>query len=192
VQQNKKYDSIMEAAQRLFYRYGIQKVSIEELCLDAKVSKMTFYKHFPNKIALAKRLLDVIFGNTLKRFTDMMDDPDIPFPEKMQALLQIKMEGSKDAKWAFVVDLYKSSDLTLVAHAKEWIQKGLALTVERFIRTQEQGWMRKDLNPVLMLVLLDKMQEAALDDRVIAAYRDVQDMVVEITKFFLYGISNER
>jgi AcrR family transcriptional regulator len=191
MEQSKKYNDIMEAARRLFYRHGIRRVSVEELCIEARVSKMTFYKYFPNKIALARRLVDVIFGNTFKRYTDLMD-ADIPFPEKMQALLQMKIETSKDAKWAFIIDLYKNSDPTLVDHVKELIQAGLKLTVERFIQAQERGWMRKDLNPVLMLVLLDKMQEAALDDRVIAAYRDVQEMSMEITKFFLYGISNER
>jgi hypothetical protein len=42
-----------------------------------------------------------------------------------------------------------------------------------------------------MLVILDKMKEMALDERLIPAYSNVQDLSVEITKFFLYGIFNE-
>ncbi|KAA6314500.1 hypothetical protein EZS27_034893, partial [termite gut metagenome] len=40
--------------------------------------------------------------------------------------------------------------------------------------------------------LLDKMKEIALDDRVIAAYSNVQVLSMEITKFFLYGLFDER
>jgi hypothetical protein len=110
----------------------------------------------------------------------------------MHGLLQMKIDGIKDANWAFVVELYKNSDSELIEYAQNWIQKGLQLTIDYFKQAQDKGWMRKDMSPTLMLVILDKMQEILLDDRVIAAYSDVQVSTIEITKFFLYGISDER
>ena len=49
---NPKYLDIFKTAKDLFWKYGIKRVSIEEICKEAKVSKMTFYKFFPNKIEL--------------------------------------------------------------------------------------------------------------------------------------------
>ncbi|KAA6340551.1 HTH-type transcriptional repressor KstR2 [termite gut metagenome] len=190
MKQSKKYGDMMDTAQRLFYKYGTKRVTVEEICVEANVSKMTFYKFFPNKLELAKTVLDKIFGKTFQRFSDLMDS-EIPFSEKMQGIFQMKIEFSKDANWAFFIDVYKS-DPELVAHVQGWIQKGLQLTVNYFVQAQEKGQMRKDINPVLLLALLDKMKDIALDDRVIAAYSNVQILLMEITKFFLYGIFDER
>jgi hypothetical protein len=119
-------------------------------------------------------------------------ESDIPFNEKMHGLLQMKMEGTKDANWAFIVEICKSSDAELVASTQQWIQNGLKRTIDYFRQAQDKGWMRKDLQPALMIVILDKIQEICFDERVIAAYPNVQDMTMEVTKFFLYGISDER
>ncbi|KAA6300119.1 MAG: hypothetical protein EZS26_003737 [Candidatus Ordinivivax streblomastigis] len=190
MKQSKKYDDLVDTAHRLFYKYGTKRVSIEEICTEAHVSKMTFYKFFPNKLGLAKTVLDKIYDKTIRQFSDLMDS-DIPFPEKMQGILQMKIEASKNANWAFFIDVYKS-DPELVAYGHHWIQKGLQLTVDYFVQAQEKGQMRKDINPALLLALLDKMKEIALDDRVIAAYSNVQVLSMEITKFFLYGLFDER
>jgi AcrR family transcriptional regulator len=51
---NKKFQSTVNKAKELFWKYGIKKVSIEEICAEAPVSKMTFYKFFKNKNDLAE------------------------------------------------------------------------------------------------------------------------------------------
>ena len=40
---NKKKQSIIKASRDLFMRYGIKRVTVEEICETAGVSKMTFY-----------------------------------------------------------------------------------------------------------------------------------------------------
>jgi AcrR family transcriptional regulator len=191
MKQNKKYDDMVDAARTLFYKYGIRKVTIEEICTEAKVSKMTFYKYFTNKIELAKTILDKVFSNTLNQFSDLMES-DLPFPEKMHGVLQMKINAAQGANWAFVVDLYKNTESELSEHVQNWIQKGFQITIAYFTDAQQKGLIRKDLHPTLMLVILDKMREMALDDRLIPVYNNVQDLSVEITKFFLYGIFNEQ
>ncbi|MDH5400751.1 MAG: TetR/AcrR family transcriptional regulator, partial [Cyclobacteriaceae bacterium] len=58
ITQNRKYQAIFETAKELFWKYGIRRVTIEEICKEAGVSKMTFYKFFPNKVALANTILE--------------------------------------------------------------------------------------------------------------------------------------
>jgi AcrR family transcriptional regulator len=187
---SKKYDAIMDAARRLFYKYGIRKVTIEEICAESSVSKMTFYKYFTNKTELAKAVMTKIFSTNIKDFTDLMES-DISFPEKMHGLLMMKIEGTKDANWAFFIDLYKSDDTELTAYMQNMIQDSMKLTAEYFRKAQEKGLMRKDLHPALMMVILDKMQEMAFDERLLKTYDSVQELCMEITKFFLYGIFEE-
>ncbi|MBN1927463.1 MAG: helix-turn-helix transcriptional regulator, partial [Prolixibacteraceae bacterium] len=47
-------NQILQSAKKLFWKYGIRKVSIDEICREAGVSRMTFYRLFKNKIELAK------------------------------------------------------------------------------------------------------------------------------------------
>ena len=187
----KKHNDIIEASKRLFYKYGIRKVSIEEICTEAKVSKMTFYKYFPNKMELAKTVVDKTFGGAFEKFSRLLES-DIPFHEKMSNLLQMKIESAKDVHWDFVIDLYKNPDSDLTDYIHHHIQSGMQLTLDYLAEAQEKGQMRRDLNSTLLLVILDKMQEIALDNRVLAVYDNAQDMALEITKFFLYGIFEER
>ncbi|MDR2764409.1 MAG: TetR/AcrR family transcriptional regulator [Tannerella sp.] len=186
IRKNKK-DALVETARGLFYRYGIRKVAIEEICAEAKVSKMTFYKYFANRMELAKEVLDGILDRAIRQFSDMMES-DISFEEKMQGVLQMKIENAKDASVAFIIDIYRGPDVELVEHTLTWIRRGKQLAVDYFMNAQRQGYIRKGISPALMLVLLDKMQELALDDRVLATCGNLQDLVVEITKLFLYGI----
>ncbi|MBL0024612.1 MAG: helix-turn-helix transcriptional regulator [Saprospiraceae bacterium] len=46
---SKSYLKIITTAKKLFWKHGSSRVTIEELCREAGVSKMTFYRHFNNK-----------------------------------------------------------------------------------------------------------------------------------------------
>ena len=63
---NPKKNQILHTSKELFWKFGFKRVTIEEICKEAGVSKMTFYKFFPNKLELAKTILDKIFDENIK------------------------------------------------------------------------------------------------------------------------------
>jgi AcrR family transcriptional regulator len=65
---NKKVKSIMETARDLFWKHGLKRVSIEEICQKSGVSKMTFYRHFDNKTELAKAVFDNVINDSIQKF----------------------------------------------------------------------------------------------------------------------------
>lgn len=78
---NKKYLEIQKTSRELFWKHGFRRVTIQEICEKAGVSKMTFYKYFPNKIELAK----TIFTNEVEEGTEKFNrliEEDIPVAEK--------------------------------------------------------------------------------------------------------------
>ena len=64
---NIKRELILKIAKKLFWKFGFKRVTIEEVCKEAAVSKMTFYKHFPNKMAVVKTLLQEVFQDARKK-----------------------------------------------------------------------------------------------------------------------------
>ncbi|UNM96893.1 TetR/AcrR family transcriptional regulator [Ignatzschineria rhizosphaerae] len=53
---NKTEQTILQVSENLFSQHGWQRVSISEICDEAKVSRVTFYRYFKNKNALLKHI----------------------------------------------------------------------------------------------------------------------------------------
>lgn len=53
-----KYEMLLDAALRLFYREGYHAVGIDSVIAEAQVAKMTLYNHFPSKTELILAVLD--------------------------------------------------------------------------------------------------------------------------------------
>jgi AcrR family transcriptional regulator len=49
---------LLDAAERLVYRHGVHGIGIDTILADAKVAKMSLYKHFRSKEALVVAMLE--------------------------------------------------------------------------------------------------------------------------------------
>jgi AcrR family transcriptional regulator len=56
--ESKKEVAILKAGREFFWKYGFRKVTVDEICKAAGVSKMTFYRYFKDKATLAKTIFD--------------------------------------------------------------------------------------------------------------------------------------
>ena len=109
----KKQKQIVETATDLFTRFGIKRVTVEEICQEAGASKMTFYKHFRNKTALAKRILEEMTAERMGEYESLMSQP-LPFKEKVRRTIQMKMEHTHDLSQEFFADINKQADPELL------------------------------------------------------------------------------
>ena len=98
-----KYDQIIEAALELFRKHGFKKVTVEEICKNAEVSKMTFYKFFKNKPDLVDKVWENQFELGMQQFEEI-EKMDIPFTKKIQMFLKLKEENTKKFGPGFVED----------------------------------------------------------------------------------------
>ena len=83
---NKKFQDTVTTAKTLFWKYGIKRVSIEEICKEASLSKMTFYKFFKNKEALAEYLLINVLNEWHDQYRAIMKQK-IPFASKITQVI---------------------------------------------------------------------------------------------------------
>src|ERR1035437_8340045 len=88
----KKILQILSTAEDLFQRFGFRRVTIEEICAKANVSKMTFYKYFPNKNELIKKILNS-WLKQVEQTINEFEGINIPFTEKIKKLLYLKEES---------------------------------------------------------------------------------------------------
>ena len=66
-----KREQLLTTASDLFWKYGMKRVPIEEICKEANVSKMTFYKYFKNKNDLAKTIIDKMHEDAIQKYRSL-------------------------------------------------------------------------------------------------------------------------
>jgi AcrR family transcriptional regulator len=184
---NPKKQQIVSTARDLFWKYGFRRVSIEEICREANVSKMTFYKHFKNKDELAKYIIDLITGIAMKKYREIMDS-DMPFIQKVQKSILLKMESSNEMSQEFFDDFHKNASPELREHFNKLVRANLQTIQNDYIMAQKKGDVRPDINPNFILYYLDKILEMAKDENLMKMYKSPPDLINELTRFFFYGI----
>lgn len=185
---NKKYRALLEKARELFWKHGVRRVSVEEICREAGVSKMTFYRYFPNKIELAKAVFDEAVEEGLRSYKEIFDDRSTTPAEKMKALLRLKLEGTNDVSREFLMDFYSNPELGLKDYIEEKTRSVWIEVLEYFREAQRTGVMRSDFKPELILFLGHKMKEMITDENLLGLYGSPQELVMELTNFTIYGI----
>ena len=188
VKHNRKYDDILNTARDLFWRYGFKRVTIEEICSVANVSKMTYYKHFPNKIELAKTIYDGVLTESERKFREIMNE-DSPVQDKMEALIRLKVEGTNNISKEFLQDFYSGAEPELQAFVEERTRKTWQLLLEDYRSAQKRGIIREDLNLLLLMKLQNKMIEMLEDESVTSMYSSQQEAILEMTRLLIYVIA---
>src|SRR5690554_2965809 len=115
---NKKYNSILKTAKTLFWKHGFRRVTIEEICKEADVSKMTFYKFFSNKTDLAKTILDNLIQSSRIKFKAIVESKKL-FSKKLEDLFLLKVEGMNNISMEFINDVYTNPEMGLKEYMEE-------------------------------------------------------------------------
>ncbi|MFC1537799.1 TetR/AcrR family transcriptional regulator [Candidatus Latescibacterota bacterium] len=187
---SKKLHQIVQTSERLFRRHGIKRITVEEICREAHVSKMTFYKYFKNKIELVKYIIKSWFDNGITR-TDAINAMDIPVTEKLRLMIEWKMGFISDMSPEFINE-YVQFDSDQKEFMNMNVQKSFKRFLEYIYGWQKNGEVRPEIRPELILAFLDKVLELFKDDRLRNLYSDHIEFTHELHSFFFYGIVSGR
>jgi AcrR family transcriptional regulator len=86
VEGSDKRDRILDAAQRLFVRYGMKRTSIEDVAREAGIAKGTVYLSFNSKAELFAAIADRLCANTLADARSIVLEA-MPLSERLVGLL---------------------------------------------------------------------------------------------------------
>ncbi|MDZ7370458.1 MAG: TetR/AcrR family transcriptional regulator [candidate division KSB1 bacterium] len=182
-----RLELLLNAARELFYRYGVRRVTVEEICAKADVSKMTFYKFFDNKADLVKHLLSRMIAEGEGKFSQIISS-DAPFAEKIRQLIDLKLDFMREMSSEFMLEILNGS----LPEVQPLVEEASRRQQEQFLnfvrRSQEQGYIRKDLHVGLHLYLLDRFTEMVNDPRLLQLYPSPAELVKDLLNFYFYGI----
>lgn len=184
---NEKYKNIQKTGKDLFWKFGIKRVTIEEICREAGVSKMTFYRLFSNKVDLAKTILDKVISTAMYQFKDILAS-DLEFAEKVNKMILMKHEGSQNISYEFINDIYSNPDLGLKEYVEKYTEESMLNLIDFLKKSQKNGDIRSDIKIEFILKYLDYIYVMLKDENLILKYNKAHDLIMESTKFLFYGL----
>jgi AcrR family transcriptional regulator len=188
---NKSSKAILGAAKNLFWKYGIRRVTVEEICTEAGVSKMTFYRIFKNKNEVAEKILIDLMETGVKKYKTIMES-DMPFPDKIRKFIELKFESTQEISKEFFNEVYQLNELNLQERLAVYRENNINDFISFIKSPKNQAYLKEDLKPEFLLYLVDKINEMVMDDKFMAMFDNFQDAVMNITNFFFYGIIQKR
>jgi AcrR family transcriptional regulator len=81
-------EQIVETALAKFRRYGIRRVTLEEIARELRISKKTLYQHFDNKEAMVRACTDRISGDILPNLMQALQNSGT-VSEKLAGVWQV-------------------------------------------------------------------------------------------------------
>ena len=184
---NRKLQQLVDTAWNLFWRFGFSRVSIEEICKDSGISKMTFYKHFRNKTELVRFLMLEVSQQSIKMFEAILDK-DIPFTEKIAETIKLKLEQTENISEAFFYDVHRLGDSELHRIIQDQMAANMKVVTNWYVDAQSRGEVRQDIKPEFIIYFLNHIVDMAKDEKLKRLYQTSHDLIRELTNFFFYGL----
>lgn len=188
--EDKKTD-LLRAGRDLFWKYGLRKVSIQEICQEAGVSRGTFYKYFDNKESLALHILELLIGKILTDYEQIMQE-DLPFEDQMQKVIQKKLEFTDQLSMEMLNDLYTGQYPGLLAYMQKVSAENLKRIKQDFSQAQKKGYIRREVKIDYLIFMLNKMSELATLPELQSHYASSSELIKEMTTMFFRGILTQK
>jgi len=183
----KKQQDLIVVARGLFSKHGTRRVTIEEICKKAGISKMTFYKYFSNKWDIAGTVLDIIVGEVVTAYNQMVEE-NIPFEQKVEKMLKLNREQVNAFGAAFINDLLADESPLREKFIGQQI-KSKEMTIEFFKKAQKEGHIRRDIEMPFLLFMLNRLYELLNHPEFVQIAPDVEDRIDRLSKMFFHGFA---
>jgi AcrR family transcriptional regulator len=101
-----KRTEILDAAQRLIFAKGYERMTIGDVLAELKISSGAFYHYFDSKPALLEAFVERGQEEVEKVIFPLMHDPDLSAIEKLQRFFDT-LDRMRSAQKTFLVDLLR-------------------------------------------------------------------------------------
>jgi len=182
-----KKEKIENIARELFLKHGFKKVTIDEICKKAHVSRKTYYTFYENKIALVLFVIDDISSDTIRKFK-MVIEGEGSFAEKMEQSLELKYQFSKTITMEFVADFFDPGATDILEYWQKMMLESMSLLMGFLKEGQRTGEMNPDLNLDYVMWYFQKLSEIIKSPEITRMFPNAEEMVKQISKTMIYGI----
>lgn len=153
-----KMNAIIQSAITLFNKYGVKKVSIEEIAAEASTSKVTIYKYFSNKENLCNEIVKIFLENSLISIESVVSS-NSNFLDKLKFIISIKSSSSSELDGHFIEEVIKNN-----AEVKEYMNNVYNVRINNLMSTffdqgKEQGYINNEMPNNILFIYTEIFKE---------------------------------
>ena len=187
-----KQQTIIDTARRLFREHGFSAVSVGSICVEAAVSRVTFYKYYSGKNALLlaivteqKNRVRAEFENLLARQCSLREAAEAVFALQKQSFEELYSA-------AFLRDIEENTDLELERFFHELNEEKYAFMRGFFHTLQQRRLIQPDL-PVELIDLFIRQADILMRHPQLAALYAAapQKLPQDVLGLLLHGLSGK-
>jgi len=182
VKSNSKRQQIKKAGLSLFNKYGIKKVTVEEICKNAQVIKPTFYKFFPNKKSLAQTIMTDSINKYINEFERILSN-ESSIENLFSDFFKFKIEASGDFTKEFFIDFQKYVPHNHLLKKREKFNKRF---IDQILKTKS-GNINVNKN-FLSYIIKSNFFNLGMDSSFTSLYPDLESMTDDLANFISYGL----
>jgi len=181
-------DRILEGAQELFFKAGIRSVTMDDIAKHLGISKKTVYVFYKDKDELVTALVNIKLSEDKDRMCGIAAQSENVM-EELITMMKCAEEFFAKINPVVIHDMQKY-------HPESWrlLQQFKAEVVVDNLqnilsRGQEQGYVRKNLDPKIMARMHVLQVEAGFNSTVFPpAEYNIWKVQLQFLEHFLYGI----
>lgn len=180
---------ILFAAQELFFKYGIKRITMDDIARHLSVSKKTIYQYFEDKNLIVDSLCDLAMKENEARFRELAAESKDPIHEMVQTAQHMSSVFTK-INPVFFYDLqrfYPEAWKRFQGFKNGLVYEMLEKNLRDGIRL---GYYRKDLNTKMLAKYRIHQVDVALSADV---FFDGEYNIMEVNVFlldhFMHGIT---
>jgi TetR/AcrR family transcriptional regulator, cholesterol catabolism regulator len=181
-------ERISEGFQKLAMRYGIKRVTLDELAAEIGISKKTIYQHFEDKTAI----VHFVFKNEIEtdkcRVHEFVEGSKNVIEQffKISKYFQSEMEGVNPIVFQDLRKFYPQVWQIFTEHKNGFIREHITTALEI---GKKQGYVRLDLESEIAAIIYGEMLEMAFSENIYTSKKFKTSQVhLNTIELFLYGV----
>nr|WP_281380707.1 TetR/AcrR family transcriptional regulator [Rhabdobacter roseus] len=182
----------METAEKLFWRYGVKSVTMDDMARELGISKKTIYQHFADKDAIINEVVGMELSCERSDISQLEIEAQNPVDEMLQASRYLSKElASMNPVLLYDLKKYYPKAWNLFqAHKQQHMMKSIRRNLEQGIALE---LYRPDLNVEILSRLRLEQVEMAFDPSIFPPSRfSMIDVQMEFLHHFLRGLLTEK
>lgn len=195
-----KVQIIIEASQKRFGLFGVEKTSMREIADDLKLSKASLYYYFPDKESLYKAVVEKEQKEFIDKITERIlsiEEPEqllreycisrLSYFRTLLNLSRLRLEAYSGLKPVFreTIQIFKEKEKEII---KKIFNKGIAIGIFYINDSDQTASLFLDLLKGLRVTVLNEKETMVIE-------QDEYDLLVEktiaFTNLFIKGLKNK-
>ena len=185
-------ERILEETERLFWKYGVRSVTMEEIAKQLGISKKTIYQHFTDKEQILYEVLQDKMGKHQSEMACAVIETTNPVEEIMN-VLNMMQKNADQISPNLLIDIkryYPQAFLLFRKYKEEHVLRSILENIQKGI---DQGLYRSDINPDILARLRVEQIELAFDNDIFPTDQyTMHDVQHELMHHFIRGMLTDK